>query len=536
MATAQQPIPSVDERPAAARPVLSYILVVACGAAFAALYHLHGGIDLLTLVCSGAKDRELILQGGEWWRLVSAGFLHADGVHLAANLLSLAVIGPQVERLWGTARFLLVYLAGLVGGSLASLAATPEASVGASGAICGLLGALIVFSTVYRRFLPPERWLPAWLALGAAAALQVLVGILVPFVDNAGHAGGFVAGGLAALALRPIPARSEPSPIARIGVAVACAGAVLLTAYSLAMAADYALESGWAFLVGVQMEPCSVEGGELTLSVPRGWTYEGRSSEDGAHTFRRQGIGGMRVRVAPGPQGQEGDVRGFAQWLRGERLKAEGRLLAERRVKVGDQIAADLLFQHRVGSETQRHRDVVFSPSEARVVHVSCACLEPSYDLLEIVFDKVIQSIRVRGVREPRGATQQLWERAIERPRDPEVCVALAEHYAQEKRFAPAERLLRLALRIRPGYAEAHDRLADLHLTAPPAERRPDRAVSHALRAIAIQPDKPRYLHTLARAYEAAGDRPNALEAARRAAALAPTDALYSDLVKRLQP
>lgn len=157
-----------------------------------------------------------LIWSGEAFRLVSATFLHGFLLHIALNALALYVLGSLVERFLGWQRFLLVYFASGLAGSLASaLVGKVLMSLGASGAIFGLLGGLGVLNFRYRAELPlgfrqPHRW---WvMVLGISVALPLLPVLLpvVPFrIDFAAHAGGFVAGVLLTLGLVPrrVPAR-----------------------------------------------------------------------------------------------------------------------------------------------------------------------------------------------------------------------------------------------------------------------------------------------------------------------------------------
>src|SRR5215203_4013989 len=108
------------------------------------------------LIAFGAKLNALIDQG-EFWRFVNPIFIHIGPMHLLVNMYSLYAIGPQVERLYGTARFLILYLLTGVAGVGASywFAKNPNGvSAGASGALFGLLGVLFVFGWRFRKELP----------------------------------------------------------------------------------------------------------------------------------------------------------------------------------------------------------------------------------------------------------------------------------------------------------------------------------------------------------------------------------------------
>jgi rhomboid protease GluP len=149
-------------------------------------------IDIQTLVQFGAKYTPFIVRYGQWWRLVTAGFLHGGLIHIAMNSWVLFDLGAQIEEVYGSSRLIVIYFCATVGGFLASMLWSPMApSMGASAGIMGLIGAMIALGMMHRS------------ALGAAIrgvyiryAVYVLLFGLLPFfnVDNAAHLGGLVAG------------------------------------------------------------------------------------------------------------------------------------------------------------------------------------------------------------------------------------------------------------------------------------------------------------------------------------------------------
>lgn len=153
------------------------------------------------LLLLGANDPALTLGAGQWWRALASACLHSGFLHLGLNLLSLYALGTVLERLAGPWRLLLLYaLAALAGGLLSAAWHQPgQASVGASGAVLGLGGALLAPRfRAHGRF--PEAlaqrlfdWLarPLGLTLGLGLALE-LAGL--PAIDNAAHLGGLLAG------------------------------------------------------------------------------------------------------------------------------------------------------------------------------------------------------------------------------------------------------------------------------------------------------------------------------------------------------
>lgn len=172
-------------------------------------------------------------QDGQWWRLVSAMFLHFGVLHLLLNMWALWDSGQIVERLFGPWRFAAIYLLGGVAGNLLSLVAQQGRAVsgGASGAIFAVFGALLVGLWRERRDLQPSEF--RWLFWGAAgfAGLSIAAGLFIDGIDNAAHVGGFVTGALAAVALPQALQRSRVSawPL-RAGalLALVLAGGLLL--------------------------------------------------------------------------------------------------------------------------------------------------------------------------------------------------------------------------------------------------------------------------------------------------------------------
>ena len=130
---------------------------------------------------------------GDYYRLISAAFMHANIAHLIFNMYALWIIGMQLESFIGKWRYLVVYLFSAISGSLLSVIVTPNAvSVGASGAIFGLLGALLYFGYHYRVYLGTvikSQIIPL-------IVINLLLGFMVPGIDNAAHIGGLIGGAL----------------------------------------------------------------------------------------------------------------------------------------------------------------------------------------------------------------------------------------------------------------------------------------------------------------------------------------------------
>jgi rhomboid protease GluP len=147
-----------------------------------------GGIDNRVLIRLGAKYGPLMV-AGQWWRLVTAVFLHAGLLHIVMNLWCLFDLGPAVESLFSTAKFIFFYLVAGVAGFVVSLLWSPfGVSIGASGAILGLIGVLIGASLHHGR-LGRDIRSPLWRWLIYIGIFGVLF-----HADNAAHLGGLGAG------------------------------------------------------------------------------------------------------------------------------------------------------------------------------------------------------------------------------------------------------------------------------------------------------------------------------------------------------
>jgi rhomboid protease GluP len=155
---------------------------------------LGGSDNAQTLVRLGARYNPLIAQG-QYWRLLTACFLHIGVIHLLFNGYALLRIGEGAERFMGPLAFLVIYLVSGVAGNVLGFLGSRSISAGASGAIFGLLGALVAYFAVHRRDLG-ERGTAALKNALQVAGINLLLGVLVPGIDMLGHLGGLL-GGLA---------------------------------------------------------------------------------------------------------------------------------------------------------------------------------------------------------------------------------------------------------------------------------------------------------------------------------------------------
>jgi rhomboid protease GluP len=186
---------------------------------------------MATLLGFGGLAHSLVLQSGEWYRIVSAPFLHVDAGHLTMNAIALYLAGSKLENLIGRAWFGAVYVVGALCGSLASLALNPASilSVGASGAIMGLFAAMLVASLHF-----PPGAIRTGLQLNA---VYVLVPSLLPLagalnghkVDYGAHFGGAIGGVAMGFAMLMMWPRTSPWPgLRQAATAIALAGVITL--------------------------------------------------------------------------------------------------------------------------------------------------------------------------------------------------------------------------------------------------------------------------------------------------------------------
>ena len=138
------------------------------------------------------------IKAGQYYRLLTGAFLHVSIIHLFVNMYALYVLGSQAEKFFGKFKFLIIYLFSAITGSLLSILLNGNvASIGASGAIFGLLGAMLYFGYNFRVY------------LGNTLAKQIIyvivanfiISLLVSNIDIFGHLGGLVGGLLIAMAL-----------------------------------------------------------------------------------------------------------------------------------------------------------------------------------------------------------------------------------------------------------------------------------------------------------------------------------------------
>jgi membrane associated rhomboid family serine protease len=200
-------------------PVVTYVLMGICIAAF--IGEIAGGASASGSSFGGSRLFEEgalngpDVAGGDYWRVVTAGFLHAGFFHLFFNMFSLWILGQLLEPAIGHVRFALIFLVSLLAGSFGALLVDPNTlTVGASGGIFGLMGAAVVVMR-NRGINPMESGLGLWIGL------NLLITFAVPNISIGGHIGGLIGGALAALVLFDLPDNVRVPPAV---ANVLCAG------------------------------------------------------------------------------------------------------------------------------------------------------------------------------------------------------------------------------------------------------------------------------------------------------------------------
>ena len=154
-------------------------------------------IDIYTLIIMGAKVNSLI-DKGQVLRLITCAFLHGGLIHIFFNMYALKILGPEIEYVYGKIKYLVIYLLSAIAASIFSYIFGPQSvSVGASGAIFGLFGAMLIFGIKHRK----QMGKAYMMNILQVIFVNVIIGISSSNIDNEAHFGGLIVGALIALLL-----------------------------------------------------------------------------------------------------------------------------------------------------------------------------------------------------------------------------------------------------------------------------------------------------------------------------------------------
>ena len=177
--------------------VITPLIIMLCTILFVFMFiNTHFDLSAANLLDYGAVQRDYV-QSGDWYRLFTCIFIHASILHLLFNMYALYIIGSQMESYLGKIKYALVFIVSGLVGSLSSIIFSRSVSVGASGAIFGLLGAMLYFAYYYRLILGNSlrhEIIPVII-------LNLVLGFMIPGVDIFAHIGGLAGGAFAMMAL-----------------------------------------------------------------------------------------------------------------------------------------------------------------------------------------------------------------------------------------------------------------------------------------------------------------------------------------------
>lgn len=177
------------------QPIVTYIIMAICIILFILMELSGGSTNSQTLLKYGA-NLDVLVKNGEYYRLFTCIFLHIGIMHLLCNLYSLYVIGREVENLFGKIKYIIIFILSGIFGSIMSLAFTHNTiSAGATGAIFGLLGALLYFGMHYRTYLGEA----IKRSIIPIIVVNLIIGFFAEGIDLAAHIGGLVGGVLVAM-------------------------------------------------------------------------------------------------------------------------------------------------------------------------------------------------------------------------------------------------------------------------------------------------------------------------------------------------
>lgn len=181
------------------KPIITYILIFINIVMFVLMYMLGNGSENTNTLIDFGANYILLTKAGEYYRLITSGFLHIGVIHLLLNMYSLYIVGMQVEYFYGKVKYIIIYLFSLIMGSLftVALSSVNTVSAGASGAIFGLLGSILYFGVKYRGYIGNS----LVNQIVPVVVLNLIIGFTTPGIGNAAHIGGLVGGYLISMAV-----------------------------------------------------------------------------------------------------------------------------------------------------------------------------------------------------------------------------------------------------------------------------------------------------------------------------------------------
>lgn len=457
---------------------MATLVILAITVLVFALEVLAGGSTRADVLLELGASFKPYVRRGEYWRLVMPMFLHAGLPHLLLNGFALYALGSILERIYGYGRFLCLYVGAGVGGSLLSVWRSNDVAVGASGAILGMAGAIVVTGYL-RSEMTSARWrrISGKLMIGAVLA-DLALGVVVPKIaswlhlgelriDNWAHLGGLVSG-MALAAVVPPPRPAEPGSAYPAGARARAQPIVALPVAIVVLAMAFTAERYRTFLA-------------VNHSLEEAARLRSAHHDDQAVQLWQQA-----VRRSPN------DERPHEQ--------------------------LGLLYLER-----KRFFEAIREYSEA----LRC---NPDSDEAQLGLGLAYQ--RQGDLAKSRELLDPILQ---EDPSNAEAQEALADLFARYSLVPEAVHHYQQALRLDPEMAEAHNNLAWLDATVEDLHfRNPGQALEHARRAVELSRwRQPEYIDTLAEALYANQQYAEAVKVQAKALQLAPDNPEYKDHMAR---
>ncbi|HEV2425176.1 MAG TPA: rhomboid family intramembrane serine protease [Terriglobia bacterium] len=466
-------------------PIATLTIIALCVAVFVLQTLAGGSKNTGVLLDFGASYRPYF-QHGQYWRAVLPLFLHIGLWHLAVNMFTLLMIGPVLERMYGYGRFALIYLGAGIAGCVVSMYHGHVIAAGASGAIFGVAGAIVVAGWAHRDALPHElarifRRGVFTLVLLAFIVVQLAAGHLVSNIDNWGHLGGLLGGALLAF-LIPLPRRVE----------IFHHGAGWEPAQSDLGAARWSTApQPFQMIVLVPVAIVAIS----MIAAARHY--------HGASQVTRLLAEGQRLEAAHQPG------HAFDLYRRAQKLDAR------------DERPSIALGQ----LDLRQHK-----PAQAINEFQQALRIDP---LSVMARFGLAAAYQVNG--NTAEAEKQFEALAAQNPGAPDVQEAVADLLSEQKLYARAIERYQVVLRLSPNEPLAHNNLAWLYATADdPRYRDPAAALDHARKAVALSGwREPNFIDTLAEALYVNHRYADAVKAETRALALAPDNREFQQHMER---
>jgi rhomboid protease GluP len=270
-----RPDHSVQDAEEQTLPYVTFLLLAINVAVYLAMCSLAKSWDVSSVaVLFGDKQNEMIREG-QIWRFVTPIFLHGNPAHILSNSLSLLWLGTQMERIYGARKYFLIYMIAGICGYVLSYLRSPAPSLGASGAIFGLVGAGLIFPLRFRALIPEKARSRILSQLLIVTLINLGIGYYANHIDNMAHMGGLVGGGFAALFLIPDVLQDERearNPVANRALTAAVMVMLAIVAWAVFQQAQWAREN-----IPPRMMPyvLSWNDSRWAISVPDTWKQLG---------------------------------------------------------------------------------------------------------------------------------------------------------------------------------------------------------------------------------------------------------------------